>query len=443
MDLLLLLAVLALPLYWKRPAAGLLLQVFLQAVIFGGSRDVSLSKVLYAGYFAVLMLIWMPGFFATLRQTIRVPFAKWLAAMFTLFVVSRVVGISHGLAAVDWFREVSPLLNYGFAFLGIFAFSREPDLRRYLRWFLLVMFLLSVPAAATWMWFRGFLSESNAVMSLTNASPSVFMGGLFLAITLAAEDRQNLKLYTAAGAFFVGCMLITGSRMESASAILGAAIVAFLFWRRGELAASVAFKFATAAALIAVVAIVALSMSGSIDMGDIADRFLAATQSDIVEDQTVTNRITETLDAWEAFQEGPLVGKGLGYQTGTTYIVGHVPVVIEMYFIHNMYVYLLAKLGAVGFVVVLGYFASAIRTALRSFFRFRDRPFSGYFAAFVGFTVAILFESVTANQFADRTASSLIGVFSGLLLYLVSGYQNTSDPASTEANRSNQLSETA
>jgi len=424
-----LLAALALPFYWKRPAIGFLINALLQALVFGASWDISLTKVAYGVYFAICMLLWLPGGIATLKQTLAVPMSKWLVAMFGLFFVSRLVGAANGLSATDWLRDVSPLLNYGFIFLGISAFRREPDVRRFLTWMTVLLFLLSIPTAATWMWYRGLLSASNPVISVASASPTVFMGGFFIAITLAIEAHGRYRYrYALVATFFLACMLITGSRTEFASAFLGCLVLAILYMRRGDVGLLRVVKLAGAGALAFMVLTIALVFTGKIELASIADRFLSATSGDILEDETVTNRVSETLDALQAFSQAPVLGKGLGYQTGTIYQIGFTSFVGSFYFIHNMYAYVLAKFGVIGFIIVMGFFFSAIGGSTRAFFTAQPDAASGFYASFTCLTIALLIESLTANQFVDRTATLIYGILGGLLVFRLSSTHRANGP---------------
>ncbi len=419
-----LLAALALPFYWKRPAIGFLINALLQALVFGASWEVSLTKVAYGVYFAICMVLWLPGGFATLKQTLTVPMSRWLIAMFVLFFVSRLVGAANGLSATDWFRDVSPLLNYGFIFLGVSAFRREHDVKRYLIWMTALLFVLSIPTAATWMWFRGLLAGSNPVVMVSSASPTVFMGGFFIAITLAIEAHGRYRYrYALVATYFLTCMVVTGSRTEFASAFLGCLVLAILYMRRGDVGLKRVVKLAGAGALAFVVLTIALVLTGKIEPAEVADRFLSATSEDILEDQTVTNRVSETLDALQAFSQTPVLGKGLGYQTGTTYQIGFTSFVGSFYFIHNMYAYVLAKFGVIGFIIVMGFFFSAIRGSTRAFFSAQPDIASGFYASFTCLTIALLIESLTANQFVDRTATSIYGILGGLLVFRLNNTQ--------------------
>ena len=426
MIVVILLAALGLPFYWRRPAIGFLVNMLLQALVFGGSWDVSLTKVAYAVYFIICMLLWIPGGLATVKQVLTVPMAKWLVAMFFLFVVSRLVGAAHGLSAGDWFRDASPLLNYGFIFLGVSAFRREPDANRYLTWMLVLLFVLSLPTAATWMWYRGLLAGSSPIFAFSNASPAVFMGGFFIAITLAIEALGRYRYrYALLATYFLTCMLVTGSRTEVASAFLGCLALATFYMRRGDVGSMRMVKLAGMGVLAFLVLTGPLVLSGKINPAEVADRFVSATSGDILEDQTVTNRVSETLDALQAFSQTPLLGKGLGYQTDTIYQIGFTSFVGPFYFIHNMYAYVLAKFGLIGFVIILGFFFSAMRGSTRAFFAGKTDAASGFYASFTCLTVALLIESVTANQFVDRTATAIYGILGGLLVFRLStAYEN-------------------
>src|SRR5205823_3573620 len=75
----------------------------------------------------------------------------------------------------------------------------------------------------------------------------------------------------------------------------------------------------------------------------------------------LTQRMDESVEAWNAFENSPLFGQGLGYR---------MPIGLwsiqesqdDLFMIHNFYLYILLKFGIVGIPIFVGFFASMIRT---------------------------------------------------------------------------------
>src|SRR5580692_1268145 len=125
------LALLLLPFCWGKPRYGMLLLLGTQVIFLGDSLELDPEKFVYGALFVLLMLAWLPGFWHTRRLWIRHPVAKWLLAVFGVILVSRWVGAVHGIPTVDWIRDLSPMLNYSWIFLGIYTFGPEVNLRKY------------------------------------------------------------------------------------------------------------------------------------------------------------------------------------------------------------------------------------------------------------------------------------------------------------------------
>src|SRR5271163_1290123 len=163
--LLLLAAVLLAPFCITRPKYGMLVLILFQTILLGTSADLETNKFIFGALFGLQLLWWMPGILRTRQQWLKQSLARWVVALFLLCALSRFVGMSHGIAALDWFRDLSPMLNYVWILIGVAAFGAAKDLRRYCKIMLCVLGILSVISTAQFLYLRDFLSQPIALFN--------------------------------------------------------------------------------------------------------------------------------------------------------------------------------------------------------------------------------------------------------------------------------------
>src|SRR5438128_884307 len=117
----------------------MLIVVLFQTVLLGTSPDLETNKFIFGALFGLQLLWWMPRMLRTRQQWLQHSLARWVIALFLLFVVSRFVGMSHGIDVLDWFRDLSPMLNYVWILMGVAAFGRTKDIGSYCKILLFVL----------------------------------------------------------------------------------------------------------------------------------------------------------------------------------------------------------------------------------------------------------------------------------------------------------------
>jgi O-antigen ligase len=412
------LALLLLPLCWRKPRYGMLLLLGLQVIFLGDSLDLDASKFVYGASFALLMLAWLPGLWRTRRLWVQHSIAKWLLAVFGVVLVSRVVGRAHGIPTVDWFRDLSPMLNYSWILLGVYAFDSKVNIRKYALVLLAAIAILTVPITLEWMYFRSFLDLHSEIIENRTLGPVITLFGTFLAATfmLEAKDKWTKRKFLVVAMGFVGAAFLTGTRVAVAAIAAGSFVYFLLLRREGKTSFRRIWSAVAIPLVLAPVLLVFLAATRVVDMDAITGRFGETFTSEMLEDDTIQDRVTETLDSWNAFQGSPIFGQGLGFRTETVYHMGKVTYEPDLFYMHNFYAYLLAKLGITGFLVFLGFLISALRSAIKSFFR-RPDSFEKYYAgATAALMVAVMLMSVAAAAFNDRLSTALLGIMLGMMV---------------------------
>jgi O-antigen ligase len=411
-------ALLFLPYCWNKPRYGMILLVALQVIFLGGSLQVTSEKVIYGAFFGVLMLAWLPGLLRTRRAWIKPGMTKWLLVLFVFFLISRAIGEEHGIPAVDWFRDLSPMLNYLWIFLGVYALAPHVDTRKYAVSLLTFIAILTVPITLQWMYYRSFLSSAPDLLDNTTLGPGITMFGAFLSIALVldAKDKRTKRKFVYLTLGFFAAAFLSGTRVVVASIVAGL-FAYFLLLRREH---KVSFRSAISGSIWVtgglLVLVVTLAATKVIDVSGMIDRYTETTTSEMMEDDTIKDRIIETVDGWNAFMQSPLVGQGLGYRTETVYTVGEVEFQPESFFMHNFYIYLLSKFGIVGSIIFLAFLISILRHAIKGYFRRLDGFDKYYFGSMAALMIALLLMSITAAAFIDRLETALLGIMVGTMI---------------------------
>jgi len=410
--------VLTAPFCVSRPKYGMLLLVVLQAALLGNSADLETGKFIYAAIFCFYLISWIPSLLNERGRWWKHPIVRSVKWLLFLFALSRLVGMYHGISAIDWFRDLTPMLNYIWIPFGVVAFSAKDNLRRYCRLLVILLAILSIISTAQIMVFRGFLPDPIDFFDAVNVTPVVVLFGVFLSISLAidnADKRSRIRSWACAGGFVV-CSLLTGTRINTVSILVGSMVFFLLLRRVGAIRRSgtmmkILLPVAAATVLMVVTAAYALP-----DADKLVERYKEPLSADFLEDATLTNRIAESLDAWNAFAASPVFGQGLGYKMETVFRLGFDYYIPEMYFVHNFYFYILAKFGLLGLVSFAVFFAAVIRSSVRGFLASAPGIERALYGGVASLMVALLIESITSAQFNERFPTAFLSILLGLIV---------------------------
>jgi O-antigen ligase len=409
---------LLLPFCWGKPRYGMLLLVMIQVIFLGGSLELDAEKLVYGAFFCLLMLAWLPGFFRTRQAWISHPIAKWLLAVFGVILISRFAGAAHGIPTIDWFRDLSPMLNYSWILLGVYAFGPGLDMRKYGKFLLACIAIVTIPITLQWMYFRALFDSPGTIVDNATLGPGVTVFGVFLAAAFAleAKDKHTKRKFLLIAGAFVAAAFATGTRTVLASIAAGCFAYFLLFRREGKVSFRGVISVVAIPLLLVPLVLYTLSATKLIDTGPLTGRYGEVLTSEMLEDDTIQDRVMETLDAWNAFRQSPLLGQGLGYRTETVYHIGGVEFEPGAFFVHDFYAYLLAKLGITGFVVFVGFLICIIYRAIRGYFQRPDGFEKYYFGSMVALMSALMLMSLAGSQFNDRLSTAFLGIMVGMMI---------------------------
>jgi O-antigen ligase len=421
------LALLALPWTITRIRYGILCLLCLQPFLLGTSLDISEIKIAYALVAGLLYLTWLPSLGFTVGYWWGHPVGRSVCILCLLFAFSAPIGIQHGIPLVDWFRDLTPMLSYAWILFGPAAFGMI-EIRKFISVLAAISGAFSIPATIQWMYFREFIPSQPDIVAQINAAAIWLVYGFFLTLGLAvsAEGVATRRwLLAATSAFFIATIL-TGTRVNLIG-ILGGSVAGALLFRQTQV-----IRFSTllrtlgvAAAGVMVFGILAVAV-GLVDVERFLGRYAETASAEFIEDPTIANRLLESADAWAAFAEYPLTGQGLGYRMPTDYQVGVVTIAPEGFFVHNFYLYVLAKFGVLGAGCFIWFFLAVFRTAWRLGISLPAGFERNFAVSYFSIVVAFCIESITASQFAERTGVALFAVLTAVLVAMDFRYGRSS-----------------
>jgi O-antigen ligase len=226
-----------------------------------------------------------------------------------LILVSLFVAIAYGTPQKAWLRDVAPYLL--FAAAPLIAYDAQTALsQRALRRLLVFAGLVGTAAfAAEWLANRKIADTSNVF-----ALPTFFLGAALFAYAMAVVlegERQRLRwLILASGV--LAALIATGTR---SSVILIAVPIAIILGARRHFARrSIRFAIVIpAAALLVLLGVQALISFTGADREAFSSRIQLLRHTGSSSDQSYESRLVQMRNAWDAFEESPLLGVGPGH----------------------------------------------------------------------------------------------------------------------------------
>jgi len=382
----------------------------MQAILLGASDDLDSDKVAFAIVYVLFLGIWLKRMIALGVSTYE-PTIRWTIALLALAIFSRLTGVFSGITTLEWLRDFLPLLHFSWILIGPFAFRKESIGRAFLILVALTVVLTFV-VTDQYLTLRKFSSLGLGWTEYARASDAVVLFGIFMVLpmTTLAGVRNRLGFGILA-ALFVTAALLTGTRSHVAALTAGLIFYLWLTKPRG-LEAGLGRRAVMASVLVGVVVFAVALGSGFLDAQQVLQR---TAETSTLSFGALTQRLGESVAAWNGFMARPVFGQGLGYRMPTA-LWSIQESSNDLFFIHNFYLYVPLKFGLVGIPIFAGFLISLLRTGI-STCREATQPFDRAFAAGLScLLVALLVESATASRFQDRSATALLSIVLALLL---------------------------
>jgi O-antigen ligase len=421
------------PLILRVPVYGMVLLLVSQFVFLGNGPEMSYSKFVYAGLFLACMVLWTPKIVTVLRLYFHEPIIHWTLLLFVMCAASLGQGRIHGVPAVDWLRDFNVLVNYLWIVPAVLSFTSAKDVRRKLNVLTLVGVALTIVAANVYAVLRGFTSflipgagiflreaEQPWLTPTNTIADSWMLFAFFVPLAMVSvryRERRGAKGFLLLLAIGAAGTVLSGTR-SSLFAIVGG-VVFIYFLRLLEPKGATKPKELRAVAIVfggSAVLLIALSLAGLINASTLLDRMEISPQ--VLVDTSISNRFTESHDAYVAFRESPIFGQGLGYRLPTVFDVGNLAIAENFFFVHNYYAWVLCKFGIIGVIVWGGFLLSIFRTAVRGFRKATDAFEKEFYGGMAAWLVALAIQSITSSRFNDRGTTAFLGITIGMMLAL-------------------------
>jgi O-antigen ligase len=204
-------------------------------------------------------------------------------------------------------------------------------------------------------------------------------------------------------------LFLSYTRGSWLAAAAGLFITFFFFSRQTVASGKNSFKLLVA--IFGVIGLLfALDLLGIFTFTTLAGRIGVVSFRQI--DISSLERVTEWQYAWDLFLRHPVFGVGLGFIYRFNAVgIGR----LEQIFIHNSYLYVLSKMGIVGFTAFLFLYLSVLRAARQSVKRLTEKSMVGMALAFTSMVFVLLVKSITTWHLNTLTTSLFLGVILGII----------------------------
>lgn len=216
-------------------------------------------------------------------------------------------------------------------------------------------------------------------------------------------------LVGAAGMVTALAMILSYTRGSWLAAALGLVVSMLMYGRRGNDRTRI-FGILFGGAISGLVMLTVMDLAGVFTFRDLAARLELVSFSRV--DISTLQRITEWVDAWGVFTRYPVFGAGLGY-TYTFFAIGVGN--LKQVYLHNSYLYVLSKMGVVGFILFLSVFLTALTVSQRTVKRMTHSPETGYYIALCTMLIVLMIKSFTTWHLNTLTTSIYVGVMLGVI----------------------------
>ncbi len=336
-----------------------------------------------------------------------------LILFFALLIISTVTGITHGNRFQDVFADLRWFFYY-ISFFFVLVYAR--DFKEIERVFWVMLICGTVGAIP------------EIVGALSSPSFDALTGKKLFFTRIAGYHEVNYPLQLVSSIVVFPFFRTFGKRILLLCSALVSSAALFLSYARGSWLAAVGGVVLTLVVFapytitlrgnllkiisgtsVAAVILVALSLSGSFTFETLSARSLTTVNTI---DVSSLQRVTEWQYAWQVFLQHPILGAGLGF-IYHFYALGVGPV--EQIFLHNSYLYVLSKMGIVGFLGIIYLYASALVLARKSIRTLPHGPEMGLLIAFSSMVIVLLIKSLTTWHLNTLTISLFIGVILGVI----------------------------
>jgi len=400
---------------YKNPVVWLFSVILMHAIFLRRTQEISPAEIFFGVYFFGYFAYWLVDSVLIRGKALVADRAGgWLLAFLSVSLVSIVIGLLNNVVPGLWLREVLTTSVLFLFFPAREILKRESGMKAVI----VSLVILSIGLAAY-----------NVTMYTSSALAAEIYGGLLGRRQPGSVHFFFTMVVLAASVWVHG---IGGTKYRLATAVvflINAAALAATFTRGFWIAAVIALVllfllaegkkklklliWSTAAVGgAATAAVFFFGGLGEVAIMSLFARFVSTGEA--LQDLSFTNRIAESAAIIDAISRSPFIGHGFG--TSFRFFNLLVRTTVETWYAHNGYLFLLFKVGLIGTIAFLGFYATVL---WRGFLLTRFVPSGSARRAFVHGSWAILASllvvTVTSNVFIEREPLLLIALAGAFL----------------------------
>ncbi|MGC8653000.1 MAG: O-antigen ligase family protein [Candidatus Kryptoniota bacterium] len=379
------------------------LLLFLQS-----AKGIDLLDILFSIIFFGGLIIWFVRKFAKGESVIR-DGDDLILVLFLIYAFSGILLASaYGFSFFKGFREFLLFVPY-LLYMPIREYIKGKKQVDVVIWSLIIVMV--VVGTADIVKYKLNMTMAQYFWQIISgreaAFESLFMSGVIILATFYAAKQYNRVVVAVALGLTVVSLAITFSRGYWIGAVIGVGFL-MIFSPEGARKRLVVLSSLSLLVSAAIVYILFPKIFTDILQGLIA-RMAATGFKDI----SLQNRFAESSAVLSRVSESPIVGYGLGsffsfynlifQQTSTTW------------YIHNVYLFMMFKFGAVGTVLFIVFYFRKIFEATRVAINHTSLFERVIMTGFISVMLVMLIISFTSPQFYDRAAVLILSVFWGVI----------------------------
>ncbi len=348
---------------FPRPAFAVATVILLNASVLQASSEITPLEIAIGLYLYGFLGYWFLVRFFVKREPFLTRTPDYFLLAFILVCVLSVIMLFATGSRIDyWFRECLTLFSFLLIFPAREAMRSERGLVVIVGAFVLLVLTLGIMNIVE---YRASTVAANYLWEVWSGrkpfGSALYMGATVGAISalvhLTGKTNRALALLFAAVA--IVALGTTYYRGFWIGALLGCVVLFLLLPSRGKVRLFWYGLIGTGAAMLLITVIAG-------GLADAVFRAVAAriaSSGNALEDISIANRIAETRTVLSLVPQSPLVGLGYGAWFHHFNIITQTTEVVH--YVHNVYVYLLMKVGAIGLFLFVGYLVSVIAAGVR------------------------------------------------------------------------------
>lgn len=370
----------------------------------------AMDWILLFSFLSIVLSFFMGGIRRIPKSALALPVVFFLV----LLPLSAYVGIQHGNSVRDVFADLR-LFFYYVSFFMVLAFVKS---QRDLEWIFWGTIVCGIVGAIP-----------EIVGSLAATQVDSLTGQRLPFVRITGWHEVNYPVQLVGSIAMLPFVRLLRARFLLVVSILVSSIALLLSYARGSWLAA---GFGLAMLLVSMLRfapnlrktlgiVVAAGISAFFIFAllvwmEIVSLEAFSARATLVSSQTIDisslARVSEWKEAIDVFQKNPILGAGLGY-IFHFYAVGIGEV--QQIFIHNSYIYVLSKMGLLGFIAFLSIFLTALVMGYQSLKRANWGIGMGLILSFNAMLFVLMVKSLTTWHLNTITSSLFVGVILGAI----------------------------